>query len=246
MRSSLLRFSSKMSLHFSPLEFKHFSQRSEANLTLWGICLKGCELNDGIFFLRSVKQRQERSGTFWDPDHRVSQSSRGQKLRSRMGMDVCLGYFFFYGFKPQIAICSKSCSPAPGKWNISAFLWQLLLNEPCPHKFTQYLCAGGLGNRQADKKLSLHGALEDRALWSAVIPAGLNRNHDLSALGNVSVLPPSQFNSIMLFFSLAVTVEVYMRNGAVARILVSTPNLAESRENVCIMFGSWFSWRMKI
>lgn len=160
-------------------------------------------------------------GRFWDPDHRVSQSSGGQQFRSRTGW-MCV--WDFYGFKPQRAFCSKSCSPAPGKWNISAFLWQLLLNEPCPHKFTEYLCAGGLGNRQADKKLSLHGALEDRALRSPVIPAGLNRNHDLSALGNVSVLPPSQFNSIMLFFSVAVTVEVYMRNGAVTRIFVSTPN----------------------
>lgn len=58
--------------------------------------------------------------------------------------------------------------------------------------------------------MSFHGPLEDRALLSAVIPADLSRNHDLSALGNVSVLPPSQFNSIMLFFPLAVTVEVYM------------------------------------
>lgn len=39
-------------------------------------------------------------------------------------------------------ICSKSCSPANRNWNISAFLWQLLLNEPCSHKFTEYLCAG--------------------------------------------------------------------------------------------------------
>lgn len=76
----------------------------------------------------------------------------------------------------------------------------------------------GLGNRQANKKLSFHGVLEDRALLFAVIPTGLNKNHDLSALGNVSVLPPSQFNSIMLFFSLAVTVEVYTQNGAVTRI----------------------------
>lgn len=76
----------------------------------------------------------------------------------------------------------------------------------------------GLGNRQANKKLSFHGVWEDRALLSAVIPTGLNKNHDLSALGNVSVLPPSQFNSIMLFFPVAVTVEVYMQNGAVTRI----------------------------
>lgn len=73
----------------------------------------------------------------------------------------------------------------------------------------------GLGNRQANKKLSFHGVLEDRALLSAVIPTGLNKTNDLSALGNVSVLPPSQFYSIMLFCSVAVTVEVYMQNGAV-------------------------------
>lgn len=107
--------------------------------------------------------------------------------------------------------------------------FQLFCDNSCsmnlvPINFTEYLCAGGLGNRQADKKLSLHGALEDRALRSPVIPAGLNRNHDLSALGNVSVLPPSQFNSIMLFFSVAVTDKVYMWNSAVTRIFVSTPN----------------------
>lgn len=63
--------------------------------------------------------------------------------------------------------------------------------------------------------MSFHGVLEDGALLSAVIPVGLCKNHDLSGLGNVSVLPPSQFNSIMLHFSVAVTVEVYMHSAGI-------------------------------
>lgn len=69
--------------------------------------------------------------------------------------------------------------------------------------------------------MSFHGVLEDGALLSAAIPVGLCKNHDLSGLGNVSVLPPSQFNSIILFF-VAVTVEVYMHSAGFSEIISRT------------------------
>lgn len=100
--------------------------------------LKPWAWNDGIFF-NGLSNNAGKDQWILRPWPQRYSGLQGQTFRPCMGLMYVRD---FYGFKPQRAICSKSCSPASGNGNISAFLWQLLLSEPCPHKFTEYLCAG--------------------------------------------------------------------------------------------------------